>query len=53
MDKKTIDKIVWWIPIKKYRNYIRNYMSYYFDSKKIKYKINSKIYIKYNKDKYF
>ena len=26
MNKKTIDKIAWWIPIKKWRDNFRNYM---------------------------
>lgn len=29
MNKKTIDKLAWWIPVKKWRNYFRNKMNSY------------------------
>ncbi|CRF35330.1 hypothetical protein BRSU_2583 [Brachyspira suanatina] len=28
MTKNIIDKFVWWIPIKKYRNSFRNYLTH-------------------------
>ena len=53
MNKKIIDKIVWWIPIEKYRNNLRDYLLYHLNDKIVKPKSKLKKYIKYNDDKYF
>ncbi|WIH87733.1 hypothetical protein [Brachyspira pilosicoli] len=43
MDKEIIDEIVWWIPFKRLRNYVRELMQHNLETRNLYNDINSRL----------